>query len=374
MKLNFTLFIFLLTSVGAHAQSIAGNYPEPGSHSRSSLSKVNLNGQWRGTFREGSPISAASLLGDAATTYVLELNVRGSTVSGYSYTYFTDLGPKRYYTICRITGTADKTTNSIIVTEVERIKFNTPPNITNCFQVHKLHFEKGPGNTEYLKGTWYPAPNQQCTSSGETVLSRETRERTPFAVKLPPKKDEVAKATPRAVPKQQPATKRQATPKPAPTQAKPETKAVTSEIAVDKPGTELPVHGKSMKLDMPPAPIYRGYEKRKSEVVRSINITNPVFQVEFYDNGEIDGDSISVFFNGKLVISHQMLTAQPLTLTLSIDEKYKNNVITMYAENLGSIPPNTAVMIVRDGNKRYEVRMESDLGKSGSVIFRHGDD
>jgi hypothetical protein len=43
----------------------------------------------------------------------------------------------------------------------------------------------------------------------------------------------------------------------------------------------------------------------------------------------------------------------------------------MYAENLGSIPPNTALMIVRDGNKRYEVRMESSLTKSGTVTFTH---
>lgn len=42
----------------------------------------------------------------------------------------------------------------------------------------------------------------------------------------------------------------------------------------------------------------------------------------------------------------------------------------MYADNLGTIPPNTALMIVTDGNKRYEVRMESDYGKSGSVIFK----
>ena len=48
------------------------------------------------------------------------------------------------------------------------------------------------------------------------------------------------------------------------------------------------------------------------------------------------------------------------------------NVVTMYAENLGTIPPNTAVMIVTDGKRRYEVRMESDLKKSGSVIFTPG--
>jgi hypothetical protein len=43
----------------------------------------------------------------------------------------------------------------------------------------------------------------------------------------------------------------------------------------------------------------------------------------------------------------------------------------MYADNLGAIPPNTALMIVTDGTKRYEVRIESDTEKSGSVVFTH---
>ena len=43
----------------------------------------------------------------------------------------------------------------------------------------------------------------------------------------------------------------------------------------------------------------------------------------------------------------------------------------MYAENLGSIPPNTALMVVTDGDNRYEVRISSDLQKSGVIRFIH---
>jgi hypothetical protein len=45
------------------------------------------------------------------------------------------------------------------------------------------------------------------------------------------------------------------------------------------------------------------------------------------------------------------------------------NELVMYADNLGTIPPNTALMIVTDGNKRYEVRVTSDLKKSGTIRF-----
>ena len=43
----------------------------------------------------------------------------------------------------------------------------------------------------------------------------------------------------------------------------------------------------------------------------------------------------------------------------------------MYADNLGSIPPNTALMVVTDGGNRYEVRISSDLQKSGLIRFVH---
>jgi hypothetical protein len=48
-----------------------------------------------------------------------------------------------------------------------------------------------------------------------------------------------------------------------------------------------------------------------------------------------------------------------------------DNELTMFAENLGSIPPNTALMIVNDGDKRYEVRITSDTQKNGTIAFVH---
>jgi hypothetical protein len=77
-----------------------------------------------------------------------------------------------------------------------------------------------------------------------------------------------------------------------------------------------------------------------------------------------------VFYNGKVVLSNQRLSEKPISLTLAIDKNAPENIVTMYADNLGSIPPNTALMVVTDGSKRYEVRIESDTEKSGSVVFK----
>lgn len=93
--------------------------------------------------------------------------------------------------------------------------------------------------------------------------------------------------------------------------------------------------------------------------------------MDLYDNGDIDGDTISLFFNGKLVLAHKRLTDKALSVNLDVDNSRDINELVMYAENLGSIPPNTAVMIVTDGDNRYEVRIASDLQKSGTIRFVH---
>ena len=97
----------------------------------------------------------------------------------------------------------------------------------------------------------------------------------------------------------------------------------------------------------------------------------PLLQWNLYDNGEIDGDSISLFFNGRLILSHKRLSDKALRLKLDVDANRQINELIMYAENLGTIAPNTALMVVNDGDNRYEVRISSDLQKSGVIRFIH---
>lgn len=108
---------------------------------------------------------------------------------------------------------------------------------------------------------------------------------------------------------------------------------------------------------------------RKVNVQQTIEITKPEFQVDLYDNGDIDGDSVTVYFNGQVVIGKQKLTDKPITIKLKANPNLANELV-MYANNLGSIPPNTALMKVTAGDKTYEVRLESDTDKSGAVVFK----
>jgi hypothetical protein len=125
---------------------------------------------------------------------------------------------------------------------------------------------------------------------------------------------------------------------------------------------------------VPILPPDRNFEKRSNEIIKTIEIAQTSFKVDLYDNGEIDGDSISLFYNGKLLLSNKRLSDKPISISLDVNTGKAINELTMYAENLGTLPPNTALMIVTDGEKRYEVRIASDLKKSGTIRFVHAAD
>ena len=92
-------------------------------------------------------------------------------------------------------------------------------------------------------------------------------------------------------------------------------------------------------------------------------------RLDFYDNAEIDDDSISVRINDKTVLTHQKLGAEPITTSIRIDLNNTFQEVEMVAENLGSIPPNTALLIITAGKKRYELFLTSSKEKTAKVRF-----
>jgi hypothetical protein len=116
--------------------------------------------------------------------------------------------------------------------------------------------------------------------------------------------------------------------------------------------------------------IVESFVKRKAVLNRELLVESDSIRLSFYDNGEIDGDSISVFVNHELVLSHQELAAKAFNIYLRLDSTRELNEISMFAENLGRLPPNTALMVVTDGKNRYEVFLSSSLTENATVELR----
>ena len=112
------------------------------------------------------------------------------------------------------------------------------------------------------------------------------------------------------------------------------------------------------------------YEARKNILQQEITVGSDSLRISFYDNGDIDGDSISVFMNGSPILVGKELDVRGLNLYLKLDTTKDVNEVIMFAENLGTIPPNTALMVVYDGEARKEVYLSSSLTQNAAVRIR----
>jgi hypothetical protein len=112
------------------------------------------------------------------------------------------------------------------------------------------------------------------------------------------------------------------------------------------------------------------FKQRKNEIADEIEVDADSVSVDFYDNGEVDGDSISVFYNNQLLTFNRMLSTRAVHFNLGLDTQKDVNEVSMFANNLGTLPPNTALMVVSDGKKRFEVRLSSNFDKNATVRIR----
>ena len=112
------------------------------------------------------------------------------------------------------------------------------------------------------------------------------------------------------------------------------------------------------------------FAKRKKIFTKELEVVNNSLRLEIYDNGEIDYDSVSLFLNNKLILPKSMLNHKAIRLTIELDPNLEFNELSMFAENLGMIPPNTAALIVYDGKTRYETFLSSDLSKSATIKIK----
>lgn len=111
-------------------------------------------------------------------------------------------------------------------------------------------------------------------------------------------------------------------------------------------------------------------QPRAIDLKTTINLDSPKIKLEFYDDAEIDNDTITVFINNKLLLYRQCLALKPLTIYFNAFPGTEYELV-MYADNLGTIPPNTALMVVTAGSKKLDVYLSSSEQKSAAAKFKY---
>jgi len=289
----------------------------------------DLTGIWTGYLQ----------LGDSRLPYELAISGKGKNLSGYSQLVFTFNGVEN---VGVKTMELKMKRGSISVEDGELVYDNyTTPGRRVKLYASLAWVGKGVGMT--LAGTFATrsldmrAPNENSFKGTVFLQRKNVAEQTRLISKL----DEMGLSDKLSFLKPE-AKEKQITVQPGQTHTKTiDTTAKTSQIA-----------------------------QRKTDVIRRILFSADSVVISLYDNGEVDGDTVSVILNGKVILSKQGLTAKAITKTIYSSDLGDSAELVMYAENLGRIPPNSGLLIIQSGYERYQVRFSGDLQNSSAVLLK----
>ena len=335
----------------------------------------DLTGIWRGRFQTFS-----------GEQYRFEIQIQQTTsskISGVSYSYLD----KRFYGKATLTGTFNKGSQAAVVQEIKTVEVKMDGGSVACIMKCSFNYVKS-GNEEFLEGTYtslyektdsfYSIRKGQNCGGGTVELRRVVTSdfyvepflrtkpaTTPKPIETPTKKSETPKPTVRRDP-----------PKPKPNQTTTPNNNKPEQTTTVKPRIDT-IHRRNdpvvtgPKVQVPKLDVPITTRSRDNQLTKSLEVSSSEISVRLYDNGEIDNDTISVYLDGRVVVSNQRLSTTPITVNLKMDESNPEHVLVMVAENLGTIPPNTSLMIVQDGDKRYQVSITSTEQKNAMVRFRY---
>jgi len=130
-------------------------------------------------------------------------------------------------------------------------------------------------------------------------------------------------------------------------------------------------HGVKPEIKQNVAPVVAAQiaPRRNTKLKATIEVQSDNIELEFYDDNQIDGDTITVYFDGKLLIYQKPLSFSPLKCSLKVLRDTDHELI-MFADNQGLFGENTAKLIIHDNGQAREISMHSSMKDSQSLIFR----
>ncbi len=316
----------------------------------------SMTGIWRGYFYSG--------LGFFRQQYKYEVQfnqLKNKALRGVTYSYNTTA----FYGKAGLKGIsqAEKNGGKTIIMKEDTLLEVRGSGGQICLMTCYLDYSKE-GKTEILQGNFTSVVTGSGADCGSGSVYLERVENTDFT-----KEDFLLKkpARPQTSPPSNPPLAKQKPPQKLPP-------AVV--LPKKKDSLPLPQIQDSIAKKLTPAPITvpPALKERKNELVRTITTNSPDIKIDLYDNGEIDGDTITVYHNNQVVAYRKGLTTTAITLQVTASAQDKTHEFVMYANNLGKIPPNTALMVITTGGKRYELSVSSTKEKNAKVIIEYQPD
>jgi len=354
----------------------------------------DLTGVWQGHFQSGDGVRSSFY--DILNRYKFEVQIaqHQKKFDAVTYSYLSSI----FYGKAAAAGTVNPKTGKVLLQEGKLLEVRQQLGDIICIMTCFMQYTKS-GDEEFLEGRYVSMNVKDSSNCGRgTVFLRKVATsdfyEEPFLIK---RKKELEKED---LTKEKPAVKAPA-PVPAPVK-KPAPTIATTHATTHRPLTHPIHHPPADNPATPPAPAPmaratmpgrsttkpafdssiglshkfatitpRVLLERSNQIVRSLTVDTREVVLNIYDDGVIDGDSVSVYLDNKMVINNAMLTDRPLVVTIHLDEDNDYHELVMVADNEGTIPPNTSLMIVKVGDKEYKVNISTSMQKNATITFKY---
>ena len=369
------------------------------------INAQNVKGIWRGSFEQRALDPVFGKFSKEAYRYEVQLNQLNHTrIEGVTYSYLSTV----FYGKAELKGVLDKKNKTLTIKETVMLDMKSAGKSEGCLMTCYLDYSKN-GKIETLIGT-YTSINMKTKADcgyGTVYLEKVTEsdfDLEDFLKKDANKGSKKIETSSLSFPRKiSPNNANNPKPKLLTPEASERKTIVQSNKSNNLPKPSVPKINNKLKTDekelvikkekidivklldttivkpniiepeikIIPAPFVKELKERENKLATKIFIDSKDVNIEFYDNGEIDNDSISVFLDNKIIIDKQRLSTKPIVLNLHFDEKNTFYELITVAENLGDIPPNTALMVINYGKKRQEVFLTSDERRNAKVILEY---
>ncbi|GAA4337940.1 hypothetical protein [Flaviaesturariibacter amylovorans] len=259
--------------------------------------------------------------------FELSLSQESGRIRGFAYTTFT-VNDRFYYGIRKVKGLVRE--GKLFVEDDELLDNNFPEKPAKGVRKLLVLPVSGDGLVEILEGRWETNRTKQWAPVTGTVNLRR-------------KKDSVGSALVARLNELRPGPAPQA--RPLPRREEPRTRVA------------------------PAAPVVLAFEARKSTALQTVAVRGDSLTIALYDNGVVDGDSVSIYLNGQAVLTHIKLsdTATRHTLRLPAGDRVE---LALLAENLGTLAPNTGLLQIIDGDRRHNIYFSADLQTNAKLVLQ----
>ena len=332
MRLTFTLISLLLLSTSVQAQK--------------------LTGIWRGYFSAANGIFRDDI-GEEMYKYEVQIDQQSdNSAKGVTYSYKSTV----FYGKSTMQGIYTASSKNLIIKELKLVELKIGSNSEPCLMTCYLDYVKI-GKLEVLQGTFIStnAKNKKDCGSGKVYLERVLK--SDFELE-----EFLAHPKPAA-----PITQQRPMVKPSNKDSDIVNRDNETDNTANTIKTTVPENKKSTTTNVTPKVLVQ----RDNFLIKRILTSEPIVKVELFDNGTIDNDTISLYHNNEQVIIKGKLNYQPLTYSFNCGNEPVNHELILVAENLGEIPPNTAIMVVTIGKKRQEIFLTSDEKKNAKIIIEY---